>query len=156
MSRIQIVEKLKGIGLIFKYTKQLCLKMSSVAMEIVSYRPTKSELKKYRILKNIRNNPNIIITKPDKGNDVVILDRVVYNESCLKIINNSSKFKLLSEDPTVFREAKLQRLLRKLKSKNSLDDKKYNNIYPEGSQTGRFYGLPKLQKHREQNQPPPL
>ena len=56
----------------------------------------------------------------------------------------------------VCREGKLQRFLRKLKSKGSLDETTYRDIYPKGSQPARFYGLPKLHKQRERNAPPPF
>ena len=84
---------------------------------ISSYRATPADLKKYHILRNIKKKTDIIILKPDKGNEVVILDRQVYNEGCMNILNDNSKFKLLSKDPTLSREAKLQRYLRNLKSK---------------------------------------
>ena len=72
-------------------------------------------LKKHRVLKEIRKNKNIVILKPDKGNGVVVLDRSDYDQGILKIINDSSKFRPIKEDPTLSREGRLQRLLRKLK-----------------------------------------
>ena len=89
---------------------------------VSSYRPTPADLKNHRILKTIRNNTNIIVLRPDKGNGVVIMDRIIYKNSCLNIINDQNRFKLLSDDPTLSREAKLQRLLRKLKKQGSLED----------------------------------
>ena len=55
------------------------------------------------------------MTKPDKGNGVVILDRKLYNNAIEEIISDTCKFENLSEDPTLKREASLQRVLRKLK-----------------------------------------
>ena len=46
-----------------------------------------------------------IITKPDKGNGVVILDRKLYNKAIEEIISDTSKFKKLKEDLTLKREA---------------------------------------------------
>ena len=60
------------------------------------------------------------ITKPYKGNGVAILDRKLYNNAIEEIISDTSKFEKLNEDPTLRREASLQRFLRKLKQKNSL------------------------------------
>ena len=51
---------------------------------ISSYRPTPSDLKKYQILKKIRNNDTIIILKPDKGNGIVIMDKDIYINACNK------------------------------------------------------------------------
>ena len=61
---------------------------------------------------------NIVITKFDKGNGVVILDRKLYNNTIQEIISNTSKFKKLNEDPILKREALLQHFLRKLKQKS--------------------------------------
>ena len=60
-------------------------------------------------------NKDIFITKPDKGNGVVILDRKPYNNSIEEIISDTSKFEKRNEDPTLKLEASLQRFLRKSK-----------------------------------------
>ena len=65
-------------------------------------------LRQYRILRNLRKNKDIIITKLHKGNGVVILDRKLYDNAIQKIISDSSKFEKLDEDPTLKREASLQ------------------------------------------------
>ena len=62
----------------------------------------------------------IVITKPNKGNGVVILDRELSDNAIQKIISDTSKFEKLNEDPTLKREASIQRFLRKLKQKNFL------------------------------------
>ena len=55
--------------------------------------------------------------KHNKRNGVVILDQKVYNNSVQEIIPETYKFEKLNEDPTLKREASLQRFLRKLKQK---------------------------------------
>ena len=55
--------------------------------------------------------------KPDKGNGVVILDRKIYGNAIQELISDTSKFEKLNEDPTLKREASLQRFLRNLKQK---------------------------------------
>ena len=65
-------------------------------------------LRQHRILRNLRKNKDIIITKLHKGNGVVILDRKLYDNAIQKIISDSSKFEKLNEDPTLKREASLQ------------------------------------------------
>ena len=61
-------------------------------------------------------------------------------------INDRSKFKLLTEDPTPLREGQLQRFLRKLKNEGFFNDDVYKSVYPMGSRPARTYGLPKLHK----------
>ena len=65
-------------------------------------------------------NKNIFIAKPDKGNGVVILDRKLYHNAIEEIISDTYQFEKLSEDPTLKREASLQRFQRKLKQKTFL------------------------------------
>ena len=75
------------------------------------------QLHQHHLLGNLKKNKDIVITKPDKGNGVVILDRKLYNHAIEEIILDTSKFKKHSEDPTMKHESSLQRCLRKLKQK---------------------------------------
>ena len=84
--------------------------------------------------------------KPDKGNGVVILDRKLYNNAVEEIISDSCKFEKLNEDPTLKREASLQRFLRKLKQKNFFNETEYDKLYPFVSAPARIYGTPKMHK----------
>ena len=56
-----------------------------------------------------------MITRPDKGIGIVILDKTIYKEKILKLIIVANKFKKLNEDPRLTRERHLQRFLRKAK-----------------------------------------
>ena len=53
-----------------------------------------------------------MITRPDKGSGIVILDKTFYEGEILKLISEVNKFKKLNEDPTITREGQLQRFLR--------------------------------------------
>ena len=97
-----------------------------------------------------------MILKPDKGNGVVVMDRNAYKRGIFNIISDTSKFKVIDNDPTLQREGKLQRFLRALKNKGHLDKNTYDSIYPVGSQPARFYGLPKMHKARQPNATPPF
>ena len=60
-----------------KQARKLASDLSHLAHSYVSsYRPTTAELKKLRVLKELRKNRNIVILKPDEGNGVVVLDRL--------------------------------------------------------------------------------
>ena len=72
-----------------------------------NYKPPRI-LRQHRILRSLRKNKYIVITKPDKGNGVVILDRKLYNNAIEEIISDTSKFEKLNEDTTLKREASLQ------------------------------------------------
>ena len=77
-------------------------------------------LRQHRVLRDLRKNKDIVITKPDKGNGVVILHRKLYNNAIEEIISDTSKFQKLNEDETSKLEASLQSFLRKLIQKKKL------------------------------------
>ena len=58
----------------------------------------------------------IIIIKQDKGWGVVILDRTKYIDKCLSMLA-TKQFSKLDYDPTSKLESRVQRTLRKIKSK---------------------------------------
>ena len=55
-------------------------------------------LRQHRVLGNFRKNKDIVITKPNKGNGIVILDRKLQ-------LQITSKLEKLNEDPTLKRTA---------------------------------------------------
>ena len=68
-------------------------KLSYLANSYVNlYKPTKNVLRKYRVLNKLRNNKDILITTPDKGKRVIILDRRFYMSNIYDIVNDESKF----------------------------------------------------------------
>ena len=103
-------------------------------------------LRQHRVLRNLRKSKDIVITKPNKGSGVVILDRKLYNNVIEEIISDTSKFEKLNEDPTLKREASLQRFFRKLKQKNFFNEIEYDKLYLSGSAPARIYGTPKMLK----------
>ena len=66
------------------------------------YKPPRI-LRQHRVLQNLRKIKYILITKPNKGNVVVILVRKLYNKAIEEIISDT-KFEKLNEDPILKRE----------------------------------------------------
>ena len=81
--------------------------------------------------------------KQDKGRDVVILDRNIYGEKCLSILD-TNQFIKLDKNPISSYKSKIQLTLRKIKSKPSTGQ--YRKFYPTGFNAGIFYGTAKLHK----------
>ena len=79
--------------------------------------------------------------KQDKGRGVVLIDRTVYLEKCLDILD-TNQFKKLSTDPTKKTEEKIQQVLQKIK--RSFSAQEYSTIYPTGSSSRKFYGTAKV------------
>ena len=122
----------------------------------LEHRPTVANLKSYKLLQDLRKNNNIVILKLDKRNGFVVLDRTAYDSGILKIISDTSKFKVLAEEPTLLHGGQLQRFLRKFKATGHLGANTYSKIYPTGCQPARIYGLPKVHKPRGPDSVSPL
>jgi hypothetical protein len=97
-------------------------------------------------LKTLSKENSIVITRPDKGRGIVILNKHDYIKKMNDILSDTTTFKELDHDPTIKQENKLNSKLLELKNDNfiTLDD--YNYARSRGSQPGRIYGLPKIHK----------
>ena len=100
----------------------------------------------WKALTDLRNDDSIIITKPDKGNGVVITSRLDYLNKMKHLISDTTKFKELRHNPTKSREESLSTYLRKLRKDKIIDDATFYKILPNGSSPGVLYGLPKVHK----------
>ena len=105
---------------------------------------------------NVRLACESFIMKPNKGNGVVILDWKLYYNAIEEIISATSKFKKLSEDPSLKCEASLQCFLCNLKQKNSFNEIEYDKLYPSGFAPAHIYGAPKMQKFSSSDSFPKL
>ena len=69
----------------------------------------------------MRNDKDIVILRLGKSNGVVIMDKITYKLKMYELLNDESKFKQLTSDPTKLHEGQLQRCLRKLNNKGYFD-----------------------------------
>ena len=100
-------------------------------------------------LKSLASDKDLYITKPDKGQGVVILNKLDYINKVHDVIDDASTFTKLTitEQQLVTKlEDKLNNQLRKLKANGSLPDSFYDKAYSSGSKIGFLYGLPKIHK----------
>ena len=102
-------------------------------------------------LQNLRNNKDIIVTKPDKGRGVVIMNKQDYICKTETILNDKTKFKMLPKltdpYPLMLRyETAINTFLNKLKKAKKISDSTYRNLRTTGSHPGILYALPKIHK----------
>ena len=111
-------------------------------------------------LKNLVKNKDLIIQEADKGNTVVILNKNDYNLKMKKILSDKSKFQKLSIDKNkvlnhiVNMENRITEVLKKLKEKQQICEKKYKDLHPVGSRPGILYGRTKIHKPIKDGVPP--
>ena len=99
--------------------------------------------------KQLKINNDIVLSKPDKGAGVAILNRVDYLSKMDVILGDTDKFlKLgdLSFDDTQRIENKLQKRFLELYKSKLIPKEIYEFIRPVDSQRPRMYGLPKIHK----------
>ena len=109
-------------------------------------------------LKSLSRDKSIVITRPDKGNGVVLLDKQDYISKVNSVLQDTSKFEKIVEteenEPlkVVFRlEDKINRFLRSVIGHVDSNGKRvasatYEKLHVSGSNLGILYGLPKVHK----------
>jgi hypothetical protein len=106
--------------------------------------------KDLKLLKTLANDSNIKITRPDKGKGVVIMDSAEYVKKINIILQDVSKFKIVTDDVrkiTTRIEDKVNRTVDKINKhlqNHNLD--LLPNVKSSGSTPGILYGLPKIHK----------
>ena len=97
-------------------------------------------------LKKLGKLSNLVFLKPDKGNGIVVMNKEDYISKANELLSDSTKFKVLANDNTVYLENKLNRLLLNLKKNGYITNECYLSLHASGSKPGSFYGLPKIHK----------
>jgi len=103
----------------------------------------------FATLRNLSKDKSIYITRPDKGNGVVILNKNDYITKIMEIIGDYTKFREVQDDERkliIRLEDKLNNNLRSLKSQAAITEEFYSNAFKTGSSLGQLYGLPKTHK----------
>ena len=104
----------------------------------------------FQAIKSLRCNEQILVTKPDKGSGVIILNKSDYFKKMGSILDDKTKFLNMGgvylHNNTTINEHKLQIRLLDLANQNIIARNVYDRARPTGSQRPRIYGLPKTHK----------
>ena len=95
-------------------------------------------------LDSLREDKSIIVSKPDKGQGVAILNKCDYIAKMESILQDQTIFKPVKSDDNISKLSKFQGFLYRLKASKQLDDEIYHLIRPTAASTPMLYGLPKL------------
>ena len=104
-------------------------------------------------IKSLRNNQNLVICKPDKGNGVVALNKKEYVGRMNVILNDQLKFKKMDSDNNLSNLKHFQSFLARLKKKKALSLEDYQKIRPTSTTIPTLYGLPKFHKDNNPMRP---
>ena len=99
-------------------------------------------------LKALRSRRDILLTKPDKGSGIVLLNKTEYLEKMSMILSDCSKFRMEpgGKDKTKAIEAQLTECLKRMKADGVISDSLFKQLKPADTITPRLYGLPKIHK----------
>jgi len=96
--------------------------------------------------KFIKNKPNVIFTRADKGNITVALNRSDYINKMEDILKDKETYELIRNDPLRKLTNDIRSLLSRWKTKGYISKATYNSIYCSDGNIPRAYGLPKVHK----------
>ncbi|CAH8502173.1 unnamed protein product [Dicrocoelium dendriticum] len=119
--------------------------------EYVKTKPSSNSIitrEQIQSLKELRLNNELIISKPDKGSGIVLMDRVDYIHKMQHILSDESKFQRLmtGKDNTGELEKQLTGCLRRMMQAKLITKKEFEKLKPSGGHLPRLYGLPKVHK----------
>ena len=110
----------------------------------------------YDAFLGLASNENLIIQKADKGNTVVIVDKLSYVQKVEALLSDTSKFSKVSFNPKhkvnkelrhiLDMEEAIKHCLDDLLHRNYLSKEDYKLMKPTGSRPGVMYGLCKIHK----------
>ena len=114
----------------------------------------------FKALRHLSKNKNIVIQKADKGNTIVILNKISYISAIEELLKDHTKFSKLDIPAgkeinyITNLEKRFTSDLKLLKDKEIIDKATYKNIKPVGSRPGVLYGLGKVHKEAKNGIPP--
>ena len=102
--------------------------------------------KEWAELRNLMNQPDIVIKEADKGGAVTVLSKNHYRAMIYEHLSNQNTYQKLDKnvDPIVMK--KIKKLLNKHKS--IFTDEEFKYLNEADYNTSNFYGLPKIHKSR--------
>ncbi len=100
----------------------------------------------FKALLALRKDPERIVLSADKGNCVVVMDKIEYREKALSLLSDKNTYTVLKSDPTGKTQRGLNAKLLLLKKSNIISETTYKMLYSSDGLSPCFYGLPKIHK----------
>ena len=93
-----------------------------------------------------KDRGDLIVTRADKGNVTVILNKETYLEKSNIILQDRTYYSQLTTDPTSSLQQKANKLVIKLKNKGQLTEEVSKTLTIYDQVSPKYYGLPKIHK----------
>lgn len=107
--------------------------------------PSNLPLKETLALRELRNNPNIVVKPADKGGAVVVWRKDLYLQEALRQLTNGQFYEEVPDDLTEANQKRVQDVLQK-EIKESRLPQSATNLLIQHPRCSKFYLLPKIHK----------
>jgi len=94
----------------------------------------------------LKNNEDIFVTKADKGQVTVIMDKNAYVDQMLKILDDENTYRPVKNNPLRKITTRLDSLIKTWSENGIIDDCTYRGLKCTNGNLPRCYGLPKIHK----------
>ncbi|XP_071579195.1 uncharacterized protein [Temnothorax nylanderi] len=92
------------------------------------------------------DNDDVLVTKADKGQITVVMDKSDYINRMTELLNDQSTYKKLNKDPITKITSKLNQLVKSWRDNDIIDQNLYKLLNCTNGNLPRCYGLPKVHK----------
>ena len=149
----KIVQKLDIISAIEKGIHHLPKSLANIIRSKVvntlnTYKTPEPNLSSedFKTLKGLAKRDNLIITRADKGNCTVILDKDDYEEKILRLLAGNNTYLQLKRNPTKSLERNVNKYIYDLFKNDLLSQREYYLFHSCDAYTPHIYGLLKVHK----------
>ena len=128
---------------------------SKVIGVIKNHRPPKPTLssEETKALKELRNDLNLVISKADKGNTTVVMDKTDYDKRLLTILEDNTTYQQLQKNPTPNSKKIVTEFVSQLVADNKITKIQSYRLKSSNGGASVLYGLPKLHKENTSLRP---
>ena len=102
-----------------------------------------------KALKELRNDQNLVISKADKGNTTVVMDKTDYDKRLLTMLEDNTTYQQLQKDPTLNTEKTVNEFVPQLVAENKITKIQSYRLKSSNGRAPVLYGLPKLHKQNQ-------
>lgn len=96
--------------------------------------------------KFLKDHPELIITRADKGSKTVILSSNEYDEKMMGLLSDTQTYKQLRSDPTSRITKSINNIVDSWLEHKYIDKREHRMLKVSSSNPSRIYGLPKIHK----------
>lgn len=118
--------------------------LNSLNNHNISHNPFHKIQKKTKIF--LKKNPDILITRADKGNVIVALNKDDYQNKTNALLSDERTYQLVKSDPTTTIQNKLNKIIKSLATSNVFSKEEVKSLKCENGVFPKLYCLPKIHK----------